>query len=74
MDINEKLSAIIQELRECREDLAADNDRAELEADEREKLEWALRVNERVWRNAPRVVRDYVNDVVMVYSGDKRIF
>ena len=64
---------IINELRGCREDLAEDNARAEWEAEQREKLEQAMRINEKVWKNAPRVVRDYAKDTVSVYAGERKV-
>ena len=73
MDTNEKLALIINELRGCREDLAEDNARAEWEAEQREKLEQAMRINEKVWKNAPRVVRDYAKDTVSVYAGERKV-
>lgn len=73
MDTNEKLNVIINELQEARRELAEANDRAEWEAEQREKLDRAMQINAHVWKNAPRVVRDYANDTISVYSGERMV-
>lgn len=73
MDTNEKLALVINELRGCREDFAEDNARAEWEEEQRQKIEWAMKVNAHVYLNAPRLVRDYAKDTVSVYAGERKV-
>lgn len=65
----DNLDHIIKQLQACTQELAEDNDKAE----ERERLQRFMLINERTYRNYPRVVRNYDSDTMVVYCGDGRM-
>lgn len=60
------LQQVINELQAATAELKAANDYADWQAGERAKLERAMAINERTWRRAPRVVRNYDADTIAV--------
>lgn len=62
----DNLDHIIKQLQACTQELAEDNDKAE----ERERLQRLMQMNERTYRNYTRVVRNYDSDAVSTYCGE----